>query len=72
MRKTLQASVLALVMSVSAYAGEMQFPVTGTPPPQSPPPSTQQTSTDGATPDGEPDMTTEIVLIVLSSILPLS
>ena len=34
MRKSIRVSLLVMVMAVSAYAGDMQCGVTGTPPPQ--------------------------------------
>jgi hypothetical protein len=45
MRKTLQVLALTLAASASAYAGDMQFPVTG--PSQSSTTATQQPTTDG-------------------------
>ena len=68
MRKTIQAAALMLAVSASAYAGEMQTPVTS--------PSSQTTSTqqDGATTDGEmqfPVTAPEVALGVLQTALSL-
>lgn len=45
MRKALQASVFTLVLSISAYAGDMQFGITDTPPQQPTASTTQSTTT---------------------------
>lgn len=73
MRKAISVSALLLALTCSAYAGEMQNGVTGTPPP--PPPSngiTQEEQTaEGYMPNGEPDGLTEAVLSVIESVLAL-
>jgi hypothetical protein len=66
MRKAIQVSVLALALSISAYAGEMQCGVTDPPPP----PTTsavQEPTTDGEMECG----LTEIALTLLNNLLPI-
>lgn len=63
MRKILQACVLALALSASAYAGDMQFPVTAPPP--------QQSATNGEIQTGAADSLTDAVLNLLGSVLAL-
>jgi hypothetical protein len=63
MRKTLQVLALTLAVSASAYAGEMQFPVTD-PPPQSA--TAIQATTSSETPNGTSDSLTQIALNVLA------
>ena len=73
MRKTLQVLALTLAVSASAYAGDMQFPVTD-PPPQSSTavqaPTTdstaQTTATDGIIQTGAAASLTQIALTVLA------
>jgi hypothetical protein len=60
MRKTLQVLALTLAVSASAYAGDMQFPVTG--PPQSSTTATQQPTTSG---DMQNDVTSNLIQTAL-------
>ncbi len=63
MRKTLQVLVLTLAVSASAYAGDMQFPVTD-PPPQSA--TAVQAPTSGNMQNDATDSLTQIALKVLA------
>jgi hypothetical protein len=65
MRKTLQVLALTLAVSASAYAGEMQFPVTD-PPPQSSATATQQPTTDGNMQNDAAANLTQIALDLLA------
>jgi hypothetical protein len=72
MRKTICALMLALALSASTYAGDMQCGVTDTPPP--PPSASEQSSveTDGSVmPNGEPDTTSQTALTIIGSLLTL-
>ena len=61
MRKSLLISVLTVLLSVSAYAGEMQCPVA--PPPPPPPAAANEDGTQGGV--------TQAILNVLGSVLAL-
>lgn len=70
MVKAIRASVLVLLLACSAYAGEMQNDVAGTPPP--PPSATQEEQTAlGVMQNDEPGGLTEAVLTALESVLAL-
>ena len=73
MRKAISVSALLLALTCSAYAGEMQNGVTGTPPPTPPPNGITQEEqlAEGVMPNGEPDGLTEAVLTVIESVLAL-
>jgi len=64
MRKTLQVLALMLAVSASAYAGDMQFPVTD-PPPQSAT-AVQAPTASGNMQNGAADSLTQIALNVLA------
>lgn len=69
MSKAVRASVLVLLLVCSAYAGDIQNGVTGTPPP---PNVTQEERTaDGDIRNGEPNSFTETVLSLLEDVLAL-
>lgn len=61
---------LMLTLSISAYAGEMQFPLTS-PPPSPSAAQEVQTDQDNGLPDEKPDGLTEAILSVLESVLAL-
>jgi hypothetical protein len=65
MRKTVQVAVLMLVLSASAYAGDMQFPVIGTPPPV---PVVQEQTTGGEMNKGTAESLRQIVLELLAAL----
>jgi hypothetical protein len=65
MRKTLQVLALTLAASASAYAGDMQFPVTD-PTPQSSTTTTQQPTTDGDMQNGVTDNLIQTALDLLA------
>jgi len=71
MRKTIQASVLALLLSVSAYAGEMQCGAAPPPPPPSAPAAQVVATIDGEIQTGVADSLTETVLTLLGNVLAL-
>ncbi|HYP00173.1 MAG TPA: hypothetical protein VER76_08285 [Pyrinomonadaceae bacterium] len=77
MRKSLQVSLLVLVLAASAYAGDMQCGVTGTPPP---PAGIEQAQTadgetpnnaDGESPNNAADTFTGAALNLLAGVLAL-
>lgn len=70
MRKAVSASVLVLLLACSAYAGDIQNGVTGTPPPPKNATQEQQAS-DGEIQDGAADSLTETVLSVIERVLTL-
>jgi hypothetical protein len=61
MAKAIRASVVVLLLACSAYAGDIQNGITGTPPPPS----------HGYIQNGAPDGLTETVLSLLGSVLAL-
>lgn len=65
MKKTICALTLALVLTLSAYGGEMQCGVTDTPPP---PPTAQQSNIE---PKSETATVMDTALIILTNLLPL-
>jgi len=80
MRKIIRTSLLILVLSCSAYAGDIPNNVTGnTPPPpptsQTEPPAstTTQETADGDIPNNQPteSTATEVMLSLLQSVLSL-
>ncbi len=64
MRKTLQVLALTLAASASAYAGDMQFPVTG--PSQSSTTVTQQPTMSGEMHTDAASVVTQIALELLA------
>lgn len=72
MRKTLQVLALTLAVSASAYAGEMQFPVTDPPPKpsanatQEPMTAVQEPTTSGNMQNDATDSLTQIALELLA------
>jgi hypothetical protein len=70
MSKAIRASALVLLLACSAYAGDIQNGVTGTPPP----PSinvAQEPTTDGDIQNGVVDTIMNTVLTVLNNVLAL-
>lgn len=68
MRRTLLISALAVLLSASAYAGEMQYPAPAPPPPG---PVTTNASLVAPGEDAAQDSFTQTVLNVLGSVLAL-
>lgn len=71
MRRTIQSLTLVAALSASVYAGDMQFPVTSSPPPRSE--SVAQAPTaDGEMQNGQADSSlTETILNLLEGVLSL-
>ncbi len=68
MRKAIRASALIILLACTADAGWMP---NGSPEPEPTPPPVQEQTTDGDIPHDQAEALTEVVLTVLSGVLPL-